>query len=152
MDYETEIPFKGDEKKALDVSLNVFISQGFEIVDKRDTSYELMGPGMWSTRQNPLVGISRVMVNAYSDRIKLRAEFGGIKKMQTFLLALICGMALFFIILFGYLFRDAPGYSIFIPLAPFFPWPFLIPIMVRVMKKRTLRAIDTFFKNMNALG
>lgn len=152
MDYTKTVPFNGDSQKALEFSLNLFTQQGFTIVRKHEYGHELTGPGMVSSRQNPLVGISKVIVRIKSGQIKVQAEFGGIKKMQTFLILFICGMALFFFILFGFLFRNRPNFNMLLPLAPFLPWPILIPVMIKSFKARTRRALDTLLNNMSMMG
>jgi hypothetical protein len=152
MDYEKSIPFDGDAKKALEVSLNLFVQQGFKVLENSDSGHELTGPGMISSRQNPLTGISGVRVNAGDGELSIRAEFSAIRKMTLLLVVFLCSLALFFFLFFGVMFRGESDYNVFLPLAPFLPWPFLIPVLLTVFKRRTARALDTLLHNMSTLA
>ena len=155
MDYEKTMPFSGNMEKALEVARNVFIQHNFQIVRGSDSEVELTGPGMLSSRQNPLVGISRVCIRRTSGELSIEAEFGGIRKLTKYLVFFIVGMAIFFLVVFGIIFsrQGQPANKIIlIALAPFIPWPVIIPLMAIWMKSRTSKALDTLVKNMIALG
>ena len=110
---------------------------------------------MLSSRQNPLVGISRIRIRGSSGNLSLEADFEGIRKLIKFLVFFIVGMAVFFVVLFGILFskQGQPVTKIIlISLAPFIPWPVIIPLMAIWMKSRTSKALDTLVNNMAALG
>ena len=66
MDYEKTEPFSGNVEKVLEVAKNVFIQHNFQIVRDSDTEVEFTGPGMLSSRQNPIVGISRICIRGTS--------------------------------------------------------------------------------------
>ena len=155
MDYEKTVPFSGNMEKALDVARNVFIQHNFEIVHGSDSEVELTGPGMLSSRQNPLVGISRVCIRGTNGNLSIEGEFGGIRKLTKYLVLFIVGMAIFFVVFFGIILpkQGQPlNKIILISLAPFIPWPVIIPLMAIWMKSRTSKALDTLINNMVALG
>ncbi len=152
MDYEKSIPFDGDAKKALEVSLNIFVQQGFRVLQNSGSGHELTAPGMISSRQNPLAGTSRARVSAGDGELSIRAEFGAIRKMTVLLVVFLCSLALFFFLFLGVIFRRESDYNVFLPLAPFLPWPFLIPVLLAVFKRRTGRALDTLLHNMSTLA
>ncbi len=155
MDYEKTEPFSGNMEKAFEVAKNVFIQHNFQIVRDSDSEVEFTGPGMLSSRQNPLVGISRVCIRGTSGNISIEAEFGGIRRLTKYLVFFIVGMAIFFLVLFGILLskQDQPLYkTILITLAPFIPWPILIPLIHIWMKSRTSKALDRLLTNMIILG
>lgn len=155
MDYEKTMPFSGNMEKALEVAKNVFIQHNFQIVRDSDTEVELTGPGMLSSRQNPLVGISRVCIRGTSGNISVEAEFGGIRKLTKYLVLFIVGMAIFFLVFFGIILpkQGQPADKIIlISLAPFIPWPVIIPLMAMWMKSRTAKSLDILTNNMIALG
>lgn len=155
MDYDKTEPFSGNMEKVLEVANNVFIQHNFQIVRQSDTEVEFTGPGMLSSRQNPLVGISRICIRGSSGNISIEAEFGGIRKLTKYLAFFIAGMAIFFVVLFG-IFLPKSGRSlnktILMSLAPFVPWPVLIPLIHIWMKSRTSKALDRLLVNMVALG
>jgi len=155
MDYEKTAPLSGNMKKALEVAKNVFIQHNFQIVHDSDIEVEFTGPGMLSSRQNPLVGISRVCIRGTSGNISIEAEFGGIRRLTKYLVFFIVGMAIFFLVFFGIILpkQGQPADKIIlISLAPFIPWPVIIPLMAIWMKSRTAKALDTLINNMIALG
>jgi len=110
---------------------------------------------MLSSRQNPLVGISRVCIHETSGNLSVEAEFGGIRRPTKYLVLFIVGMAIFFLAFFGIMFsrQGQPIKRIILTaLAPFIPWPVLIPLMAIWMKSRTSKALDTLLNNMVTLG
>jgi hypothetical protein len=155
MDYEKTEPFSGNVEKVLEVAKNAFIQNNFQIVRDSDTEVELTGPGMLSSRQNPIVGISRICIRGTSINLSIEAEFGGIRKLTKYLALFIVGMAIFFVVLFGILLpkQGQPlNKTILISLAPFVPWPVLIPLIHIWMKSRTSKALDRLLANMVTLG
>ena len=155
MDYEKTEPFSGNVEKVLEVAKNVFIQHNFQIVRDSDTEVEFTGPGMLSSRQNPIVGISRICIRGTSGNLSIEAEFGGIRKLTKYLAFFIVGMAIFFVAFFGILFSkqwQPLNKTILISLAPFAPWPVLIPLIYLWMKSRTSKALDRLLANMVALG
>ena len=155
MDYEKTEPFSGNMEKVLEVARNVFIQHNFQIVRDSDTEVEFTGPGMLSSRQNPMVGISRICIRGSSGNLSLEAEFGGIRKLTKYLAFFILGMAIFFVVFFGILFskQGQPlNKTILISLAPFILWPVLIPLIYLWMKSRTSKSLDVLVNNMVTLG
>lgn len=155
MDYEKTMPFSGNMEKSLEAARNVFIQHNFQIVRGSDSEVELTGPGMLSSRQNPLVGISRVCIRGTSGNLSIEAEFGGIRKLTKYLALFIVGMVIFFLVFFGIILPkqgEPADKIILISLAPFIPWPIIIPLMAIWMKSRTSKALDTLLNNMIALG
>jgi len=155
MDYEKTEPLSGNMEKVLEVAKNVFIQHNFQIVRHSDKEVEFTGPGMLSSRQNPIVGISRICIRGSNGNISIEAEFGGIRKLTKYLTFFIAGMAIFFVVLFGILLpkQGQPlNKTILKTLAPFVPWPVLIPLIHIWMKSRTSKALDRLLSNMVALG
>jgi hypothetical protein len=155
MDYERTEPFSGNVEKVLEVAKNVFIQHNFQIVRDSDKEVEFTGPGMLSSRQNPIVGISRICIRGSRGNLSIEAEFEGIRKLTKYLAYFIVAMAIFFVVFFGILFSKQ-GQSVYkiilISLAPFTPWPVIIPLMYIWMKWRTAKALDRLLINMVTLG
>ena len=155
MDYEKTEPFSGNMEKALEVGKNVFIQHNFKIVRGSESEVELTGPGMLSSRQNPLVGISSVCIRGKSGNLSVEADFGGNRRLIKYLVLFIVGMAIFFLVFFGIILPkqgQSTGKIILISLSPFIPWPVIIPLIALWMKSRTTKALDTLINNMMALG
>ena len=153
MDYQKTVPF-ADAAKVLDALTGVFVQHGFRIGEKSETAVELTGPGMISSRQSPLVGISKTRIHRANGSLSIEAEFDSIRRLLKYMGFLIAGLAVFFMVLFGILFtrQGKPiGRVIIVSLVPLAPWPILIPIIGKFLKRRTSRALDTLVHNMTIL-
>ena len=51
--------FNGSAERALGIVRDTFVQNNFRILSTTPAGFEVRGPGMNSTSQNPLVGISR---------------------------------------------------------------------------------------------
>jgi hypothetical protein len=58
---------------------------GFEMVKRQNDSVELLGPGMNSTRQKPVLGATVVRVELRGQQLRLEAELGGIDSLRRFM-------------------------------------------------------------------
>jgi len=149
MDYQRKIPV-ADSEKAVDAAANVFIQHSFQIDQKSETALELTGPGMISSRQNPLVGISNIRISQSRGSLSVEAQFDSIRRLIKYLAVLIIVMGVFFVILFGILFTrqgQPVGTVVLISLAPLAPWPVLLPLIMAWLKCRTARALDVLLSN-----
>jgi hypothetical protein len=156
MEYSKTVPFTGRASKALEVARSTFLPQGFQLVASSDTELRVAGPGMNSTRGDPLKGISEASIIARSSAIEIKATLGGVEKMKKFLIFFPLGMALLFLIVFGILALTQPvlrrPWFFLIPILALSPWLFLAPLMSRMIWRRTTQAIDTLLNNMVMLG
>ncbi|MHC4394390.1 MAG: hypothetical protein ACYS1A_01925 [Planctomycetota bacterium] len=156
MDYEKTISFNGNLEKALETARNVFIQHSFQIVNDSSSAIELTGTGtMWLKGQDPLVGISRISIRGTGSEISVEAKFGGITKNIKYLIIFLLGMAVFFLVVFGvmlHLQQQDVRMVLLIALGPLVPWPIVIPLMAKFMKRRTSRALDALLHNMTVLG
>jgi len=155
MKYEKTITFKGDPEKAFEVAINTLIPHGFAIKKKAPRCIEFLGPDTLGNKgQNPLTGVSNLTAESGLYGLELKAELGGILKTVKFLVIFVVSMALFFLVLFGFLFGknpDSPNF-ILLSLLPLAPWPLIIPIMLTVMKTRTKKSLDSLLNNMALLS
>jgi hypothetical protein len=149
MSYEKTIRFSGNFDKAIEVAKNTLMPNGFTIANNDEDAIELRGPGsFWTKGQNPLVGVSWIRLEKIEDSVLIKAEFGGVKKTIIYLCCFILAMAVFFLVLFGILFsQKPPTHRFLIPLAPFIPWPFIIPVMAIILKWRASKSLDALSHN-----
>ena len=156
MEYSKTVPFEGHGAKALDVARSTFVGQGFQIVANSDDELRVTGPGISSTRENPLRGVSEASIIIRASAIEIKAMLGGAQKMKTFLRLFPLGLALFFLFAFGVLAWRLPEFRqwwiFLIPLFALSPWLFLAPLMGRSIERKTIRAVDTLLSNMMMLG
>ena len=154
MDYETSIPFSGDADNALETGTTVLISNGFRIESKDERSIEFVGPGMRSTRQNPLLGASRIAIATRGETLALEAEMGSVQRLGILLalfpLALAAALAIVFVILFRD--RMGLGFCLGVSFGPTAPWIVLGPLIARWSQARTKRALQDLLENMAASG
>jgi len=171
MNYTRSIPFAGAPGKALASAPATLAANGFQITDKRDSLLEMVGPGMTSTRQNALVGATKICIRAGRGQLELEADLGGARAMRRFVrvlpLALATGFAVLFGPVMGIIFGQVFGVGFGVPFAPGWLWlafavplavlpgvpgAFLSPMIARSVHSRTLRALDTLLANMEAAG
>jgi hypothetical protein len=156
MEYAKTVPFIGHGARALDVARSAFVGQGFQIVASSDYELQVTGPGMNSTKENPLRGVSEASIIVRSASIEIKAILGGVRKMKTFLYLFPLGLALFFLMVFGVLALSVPGlrhpWTFLGPALALSPWVFLAPLMGRSIEKKTTQAVDTLLGNMVIMG
>ena len=158
MEYSKTVPFTGKAAKALEVARSTFLPQGFQIVASTDYELRVTGPGINSTRENPLKGITEasIVIRPSASAIEMKATLGGVEKMKKFLTFFPLGMALLFLIIFGAVALSVPAVRnpvfFLTPLLALSPWFFLSPWMSRMIGRRTVQAIDTLLNNMVVLG
>jgi hypothetical protein len=156
MEYSKTVPFTGSASNALKVAKSTFLPQGFQLVASNEYELRVTGPGINSTRENPLKGITEASIIVRSSAIEIKAALGGVEKMKKFLTFFPLGMALLFLIVFGVLALTIPDlrrpWFFLIPIVVLLPWLFLAPLMSRMIGRRTMQAIDTLLNNMIMLG
>lgn len=167
MHLQESTNLSGDTQLALDFAANVLATHGFTIERREPGRMEFIGPGMNSTRQNPLLGASRIMLEAQSDRLSITAELGGVESMRRFMLVfplvlglgLGCGFAILnYLSIVNFQFFGVNGVPVAAPwaapmaglllgLLPTVPWLFLAPWIARRLQAQTRRALQTLLRN-----
>ncbi len=74
MEHSNSITFMGD----VDTARRILMANGFALVAHDDVSMEFTGPGMQSTKQNPILGASRITLEVDREYLRLHAELGGV--------------------------------------------------------------------------
>lgn len=149
--YEKSVGFSGDVESAITLAKNIFAANGFKISQIDQTEFSVTGPGMSSTKQNPIRGLSRGKLKFTGETLAFTGELGGVEFMKKFLiifpLALGIGMTLLFAGIGGITKQN--DLSGFIPLLTVAPWIFISPIMIKVIQKRTEDAVATALENIS---
>jgi hypothetical protein len=123
---------------------------GFRIVSQQNFSVELKGPGMNSSRENALVGASRVVVRVERGQVTVEAEFAAVRRLIRGVGVLVGGLAIFFLVLFGFIVpvKESDTFVRFVmPILPVALWPIVLPWMGRVFRRRTARALDALLQD-----
>src|SRR5262245_44804927 len=158
MDYSAAAHFNGDPDKAIGLAESALTAIGFQITERAAGSADFEGPGMNSTRQSALVGASRIHVRGSRSEIALEAELGGVARMERFVtlfpVALCAFLAVLLTVLFSVLFGPGPWvYGVAaVTGALALLWCVLGPVMARVIRARTCRALDALLANMVFVG
>ena len=151
--YERTEYFDGEPAKAIEIARNTFLPHGFEIIRSDESYLELANNSFpWGRNPNPIRMISNARILFNNGEITLQAKLNNIKKILLYLCLFIIGMAVFFLITFGIVFglkqHQPMGKIVWISLAPFVPWPFLIPIIIIWLRRITNNALDILMNNM----
>lgn len=147
-------------------ALTILTQNGFAIVSRDKYSASLTGPGLNSTKQNPLLGASAIHLELHGQQLHLDAELGGVDSMRRFLMRfpfmLGLGLGLFFGVVGGVVFGRQFGVGFGVPWAqgvtwmlfavgvamlPVTPWLILSPMMSRTIRSRTENALTTLVTN-----
>jgi hypothetical protein len=150
----------------LQAALTTLTNNGFAIVNRDKNSVDLTGPGLNSTKQNPLLGASAIHLELQGQQLRLDAELGGVDSMQRFLMRfpfmLGLGLGLFFGVVGGVALGRQFGvgfgvpwaqgltwmfFAIGIAILPVTPWVFLSPMMSKMIRTRTQNALTTLVIN-----
>ncbi len=169
--FVTSARITGTNDAVLQTALMVLTGQGFAIKDRSALSADLTGPGLNSTRQNPLLGASKIHLEIADQELRLAAELGGVETMHRFLkyfpILLGLGLGVVFAVGGGFLFGQQFGVGFGVPwvqgwrwlvmafagaLLPVSPWLFLSPMMSRMILHRTQNALTTLVNNSEQLS
>jgi hypothetical protein len=137
----TSIVGSGDE--ALRVVRDALIANGFSVASTGGGSLEAQGPGMHSSRENPIRGVSRARARVHGSTLEIEADLGGVARLGWLLLILPITLGL---ILAGVTWMQLSGAEragdylgpvlmtgIWIVLAPLFLWH---------IRTRTVKAVE----------
>ena len=151
MSYEKTIRFFGnfDFDKAIEVTKDTLLPNGFTITNNDEDAIELHGPGtFWTQGQNPWMGVSWIRLEKINDSVLMKAEFGGVKKTIIYLCCFILGMAALFLIVFGISSSQKPAtHRFLLPLTSLMPWPVLIPLIAIILKSQASKSLDALSNN-----
>jgi hypothetical protein len=164
--YSTTASFTGRADPVLSAAVTTLTNNGFAIVDRMNGRTTLAGPGLTSTRQNPILGASRIEIAVRGQTLHVDAELGGIVTMRRFLrwfpLLLGLGLGLLFAVLGAVVWEGKfdvglglpwpPGLQWFVAtmalgILPVVPWLFISPLLIRMVRRRTERALDVLANN-----
>jgi hypothetical protein len=170
-DYENIKTFHGDPERVFDLEITILAALGFVVTARSPSQIEFLGPGMRSTRQSALVGAGRVRIELKrNDQLTVTADFGGVEGLSRFLKTFLMSMAAGFVLLFGVgmglLFGQIFGVGFGVPfapgvtwlafaaplaVAPFIPWIFVYPFLMRMTRRKTEQALDGFTHNISTV-
>jgi hypothetical protein len=86
MPYTNSIIFSGDPQRLLAAASTILMTNAFTVVEQESQSIEFKGPGLNSTRQNPILGASKVIVGLEDGQLTVNAEYGGVDSLRRFMI------------------------------------------------------------------
>jgi hypothetical protein len=150
--YLTSKKFSGKTEAAISSIETTLLPNNFKVTKTTQTTIELTGPGLRSTKENPIRGASEIKIEARNGKLHLEASLCGIRFLAIFVIAfpflLMATLAFLPVILAG---GDFSEFNPFILLI-MAPWVFISPMAVVWMRKRTMRALDDMLDNAVVLG
>lgn len=168
MTYSNSLAFTGDAQRVLVAASTILMTNGFVVVHQQGHEIQFVGPGLNSTRQNPLLGASKVTIQVDTGRLTVDADYGGLellrRLMVRFPLLLGLGLGAFFaltmlsvivgVCLYAWDIRGlptvfwlSPFFGMLTPLLAVSPWFFLAPWLRQHLQRRTTNALDTLLIN-----
>ena len=147
MDYKTSVPFTGSGTVAIEAARLQLSANGFKLDQPGKTQLIATGPGMRSTDQDPILGVSHAKISVNAGSIELQAELGGVKFMQRFIFLFPPALGGFLALTFFFM-PEMPNFVPLLAFAPILPWLVISPLMAKWIKTRTIKAVDTLVHNM----
>jgi hypothetical protein len=164
--YSTSAVTHNPSGETLQAALAILTNNGFAIVNRDERTASLTGPGLNSTKQNPLLGASKICLALEGNQLHVDAELGGVESMQRFLIRfpLLLGLVLglLFCVIGGRVFGQQFGLGFGVPWAqgwrwilvtfgltmlPVTPWLILSPWIGNMIRCRTQQALNTLVTN-----
>ena len=150
--YLASRKFSGKAEPAISAIETTLLPNSFKVTKATAATIELKGPGLRSTKENPIRGASEIKVEARHGKLHLEASLCGIRFLAIFVIVfpflLMATLALLPVILAGGDFEQFNP-SILLIMAP---WVLISPMAVVWMRKRTMRALDDMLENAVVLG
>ncbi|MEO1524539.1 MAG: hypothetical protein AAFX06_03845 [Planctomycetota bacterium] len=162
MDYETELDIDSRAHAVVDNAINMLVACGMTL-DRRETKEAtLSGPGLRSTNQNPILGVTSLRLierDHPNSRIIIHADLGGVRWLGKFMIRLPLLMTLGFLALYAAFEFAGPqlGLPVVPPIARWttlgaivfsaMPWFFIRPSAIRKLTQRTEQAIENLIRS-----
>lgn len=105
----------------------------------------LKGGGLLNSKQNPILGATKITVSISNETLELNSELNGVVFMCKFILLFPPALEIFLAVTF-YL-SGMGAEAVKHTLLGIIPWLFISPLLCVFFKKRTEKALDTFAHN-----
>jgi len=147
MEIRATRPFTGNSARALELARTILASNGFKVRLEGAGSLTATGPGMTSTRRNPLCGISSLRLSVFGGEARAEAELGGVRWMKRFLYGFPPLLGLLLIAVF--FLAGLPPFTVLVVAGALAPWVVLSPLLVKVLERNTRKALDALLSNLS---
>lgn len=136
-------------------AVTMLTPSGFRVETERPGTLELIGPGMTGTKQDPIVGCSKIRILSDGRSVTLEAELGGVRFLSNFVrlfpLLLTGGLLAVLSIVFWFV---LPNATTVVPIlsgvlvVDVGLWLVLGPVIARSIEQRTRTALGSFLTNL----
>ncbi len=142
--YQTSIPFHGDADEAMKLAKTTLLSLGFEISNSTATELRVRGPGMHSSQQPALLGVTSLTLKINGYAITADAKLGGAAAMRTFIFVFPPALMLFLLLVFELMKMDVS----WVHGAWILPWFVIAPWMGSMIERKSTRAVNSLVNGM----
>lgn len=98
--HEDFVPLEVDSVKALERARAVMITAGLSVTSSGHGELDLKGPGMSSSHETGLLAITEGRLSVGGGRVELKAELGGLKRLQRFVVIFPAALCLGLFVIF----------------------------------------------------
>lgn len=142
--HEYSAPFRGTPDAAFTLAKKALLAQGFEILPGSSAELRAEGPGMRTTHQSALLGVSEFRFQIAASTLTASATLGGVRGVKIFVTFFPGGLILSLVALFAVL-----GHGIlYLGLWLAAPWLVISPLMAALIERRTTRAVNRLVRSM----
>jgi len=149
MPYVSATVISGPPEEALKVVRDALVANAFTILSATPTEFTAAGPGLTSSRQNSLLGASKVSLRVENSVLHLQAELGGAARLGLFATLFPLALGVFLAVVLG-LARKPNG--LIAPLLAVGPWLVVGPLMAVLFRKRTEKALNALLQSTAAIS
>jgi hypothetical protein len=153
MEHITSSSFKGSPEKVFGLITTVFTSNGYNLASRDAQTLRFESEARAGLSRIPMLGASTVMFSIEGERLTMRADMGGVRKMGTLIILLPVALAAILLAIFGILFGElGPRFIAIVSLGPVLPWVLLAPLLIRWLKNRSAEALDRLLESIVKAG
>lgn len=146
--YQYTTPFNGDAVEALKIASTTLLSLGFEITTKSKHELHAVGPGLRSSQQPALLGVTELKLHIDRSAITANAVLGGAANMKAFVYIFPPALVLCLFLIFSIAGMEVS----LIHTAWILPWFFISPWMGTMIERKTTRAVESLVRGMAQAG
>ena len=137
--YLSTSVISGPPEAAIRVVRDALMANAFTITSLSPTAFEATGPGLSSSNQNALLGVSKATFRAEQGLLHVEAELGGAARLGLFVMVFPFVLGGILIITLSAVNRPK---ALLAPLLAVAPWVVIGPLMARMFRRRTEKAIN----------
>ncbi len=144
-DYEGRMDFRGDTVRALEFARDVLVRRGLKVLPLSGNELHFENPAfVMSTKKDPLLMVSKGVITSTGSALSMQAELGNLRALVKFTALLILALTIpevaVMAVVFVMVVKD-PG-LLWICLLTVAPLPFIMPLVSKVQRRKTSRALD----------